>query len=74
MPLTLEATAVYEPGASVTSTTESLLAGLVSGKAKKGPLDRVASETGTLQETPSRLYRDVKGALTWIVDEAAVKG
>jgi 6-phosphogluconolactonase len=47
---------------------------LVSGKAKKAPLDRVASETGTLEETPSRLYREVKGALTWIVDEAAVTG
>jgi 6-phosphogluconolactonase len=47
---------------------------LVSGKAKKGPLDRVASDTGTLQETPSRVYRDVRGALTWIVDEAALKG
>jgi 6-phosphogluconolactonase len=44
---------------------------LVAGKAKKGPLQRVAAATGALHETPSRLYREAKGALVWVMDAAA---
>jgi 6-phosphogluconolactonase len=47
---------------------------LVVAKTKKGPLERIAAPTGSLDETPSRLYRSVHGALTWVVDEAALHG
>jgi len=44
---------------------------LVTGKAKRGPLDRVSSTTGALQETPSRISRGIVGKLVWILDDAA---
>jgi len=44
---------------------------LVSGKSKKGPLEKVAAADGELRTTPSRLYRGVKGNVTWLLDEAA---
>jgi 6-phosphogluconolactonase len=48
---------------------------LAVGKAKHGPLERVAAEAGSLEETPSRVMRSVPaGALAWILDEAAAGG
>jgi 6-phosphogluconolactonase len=44
---------------------------LVSGKSKKGPLEKVAAADGELRTTPSRLYRGAKGSVTWILDEDA---
>ena len=40
---------------------------LAAGKAKHAPLLRVAAEAGTLEETPSRVLRDAKGSVTWIL-------
>jgi 6-phosphogluconolactonase len=44
---------------------------LAAGKAKHGPLERIWSVSGTTQETPSRILRDVKGSITWIIDKGA---
>ncbi len=44
---------------------------LATGKAKHGPLQRVAASDGALQETPSRVLRGVAGSLVWLLDAAA---
>jgi len=44
---------------------------LAVGAAKRGPLERVAAEAGSARDTPSRLFRGARGALTWLTDEAA---
>ena len=44
---------------------------LVVGAAKRRALGRVWAPEGDVHETPSRVIRDCKGAVTWIVDEAA---
>ncbi len=44
---------------------------LAAGGAKHEPLQRAWSTSGTLDETPSRVLRGVRGSLTWIIDKAA---
>jgi 6-phosphogluconolactonase len=46
---------------------------LVVGKAKHAALERAWAATGDLHATPSRLIGQSRGAVTWIVDEAAVR-
>ncbi len=41
------------------------------GKAKHEPLERVWQVSGSKNETPARLVRDVRGAITWVIDRAA---
>lgn len=43
---------------------------LAQGSAKKGPIERARS-AGSLREAPSRLTREVRGELLWLVDAAA---
>ena len=45
---------------------------LATGAAKRGPLEHIASDKGSLVETPSRLLCGVDGSLLWIIDEAAL--
>ena len=47
---------------------------LAVGGEKKPALERVWSSEGDVRETPSRIVRACKGAVTWIVDEAAEGG
>jgi 6-phosphogluconolactonase len=47
---------------------------LVEGKAKRTALAKAWAATGDVHETPSRIVRDSKGEVVWIVDEAAVPG
>jgi 6-phosphogluconolactonase len=44
---------------------------LATGSAKAAPLDRAWNATGTLDETPSRVVRTSRGAVTWVIDRAA---
>ncbi len=44
---------------------------LVVGAAKRPALARAWAREGDVHETPSRIIRDCKGVVTWIVDEAA---
>lgn len=44
---------------------------LAVGAGKRTALDRVWASEGNVHETPSRIVRDCKGTLTWIVDAAA---
>ena len=46
---------------------------LVVGAAKRSALGRVWAPEGDVHETPSRVIRDCRGAVTWIVDEAAAR-
>lgn len=41
------------------------------GKAKHAPLERVWEVSGDKMTTPARLVRDVRGAITWVIDRAA---
>ena len=44
---------------------------LAVGKAKNGPLERVWEISGEPSETPARVIRSARGAITWIIDRAA---
>jgi 6-phosphogluconolactonase len=44
---------------------------LVQGGEKRAALARAWAATGDVHETPSRLLRDCKGEVVWIVDQAA---
>ena len=44
---------------------------LAVGKAKSAPLDRAWASEGSLDETPSRVIRGVRGSITWVIDRAA---
>jgi 6-phosphogluconolactonase len=44
---------------------------LAVGKAKNAPLERVWLVAGDTDETPARVIRDVRGAVTWVIDQAA---
>jgi 6-phosphogluconolactonase len=44
---------------------------LAVGKAKNGPLERVWEVSGSLNDTPARVIRAGRGAITWIIDRAA---
>ncbi|MGO8997523.1 MAG: 6-phosphogluconolactonase [Polyangiaceae bacterium] len=41
------------------------------GKEKNAPLERVWEVAGNLEETPARVIRAARGAVTWIIDRAA---
>lgn len=44
---------------------------MVVGAGKRAALARAWAPEGDVHETPSRIIRDCRGAVTWIVDEAA---
>ena len=44
---------------------------LATGKDKADALDRTWSIEGKVKDTPARLIRGVRGAVTWIIDRAA---
>jgi 6-phosphogluconolactonase len=44
---------------------------LVEGAAKRPALERIWATTGDVHETPGRVFRGCKGAVTWIIDQAA---
>jgi 6-phosphogluconolactonase len=44
---------------------------LAEGAGKKNALNRAWADEGDVHETPSRIVRECKGAVTWIVDETA---
>jgi len=46
---------------------------LAVGKAKRPALERAWAAEGDLHATPSRLIAQCRGAVTWIVDEAAIR-
>jgi 6-phosphogluconolactonase len=41
------------------------------GKSKNAPLERVWQVSGSPKETPARILRGVRGAVSWIIDRAA---
>jgi 6-phosphogluconolactonase len=45
---------------------------LAVGASKRGAMSRAWAPEGNLHDTPSRLIRDCQGAVTWILDEAAI--
>ncbi len=47
---------------------------LAVGPGKREPLGRTWAPEGDIRRTPARLVRDCRGAVTWLVDEAAVGG
>lgn len=44
---------------------------IVLGASKHAALERVWSVTGTVDETPARVIRGFRGAITWVIDRAA---
>jgi 6-phosphogluconolactonase len=44
---------------------------LAAGKGKHDPLQRAWSTAGSVDETPARVLRGVRGSLTWIIDKTA---
>jgi len=44
---------------------------IVLGAAKHGPLERIWSTSGDVNETPSRIIRSFRGSITWVIDRAA---
>jgi 6-phosphogluconolactonase len=44
---------------------------LAVGKSKNAPLERVWEISGSVSETPARVIREGRGAITWIIDRAA---
>jgi 6-phosphogluconolactonase len=41
------------------------------GKSKHAPLERIWATSGDLQQTPARVIRGFRGAITWVIDRAA---
>lgn len=41
------------------------------GRSKHEPLERIWATSGDLEETPARIIRSFRGAITWVVDRAA---
>jgi 6-phosphogluconolactonase len=44
---------------------------LALGKAKHEPLERVWQVSGSTKDTPARIVRGVRGAISWVIDRAA---
>ncbi|HVJ93592.1 MAG TPA: 6-phosphogluconolactonase [Labilithrix sp.] len=44
---------------------------IVIGKSKHDALERVWSTSGDVKETPARIVRGFRGAITWVIDRAA---
>jgi len=44
---------------------------IVLGKAKHAALERVWAVNGSVDETPARIVRSFRGAITWVIDRAA---
>jgi 6-phosphogluconolactonase len=44
---------------------------LAVGAAKQAPLERAWSVEGDIHETPARVIRSARGAITWVIDRAA---
>ena len=44
---------------------------IVLGAAKHAPLERIWSTSGDVNETPARIIRSFRGAITWVIDRAA---
>jgi 6-phosphogluconolactonase len=59
---------------TLTATTIEAAAAIVVlavGAAKNAPLERVWEIAGSTLETPARVIREARGAITWIIDRAA---
>lgn len=44
---------------------------IVLGASKHPPLERIWSTSGDVNETPGRIIRSFRGAITWVIDRAA---
>jgi 6-phosphogluconolactonase len=44
---------------------------IVLGASKHAPLERIWATSGDLRETPGRIVRGFRGAITWVIDRAA---
>lgn len=44
---------------------------IVLGKSKHEPLERIWATSGDIKETPARVIRGFRGAITWVIDRAA---
>ncbi len=44
---------------------------IVLGKSKHDALERIWATSGDVKETPSRIIRGFRGAITWVIDRAA---
>jgi 6-phosphogluconolactonase len=44
---------------------------IVLGASKHAPLERIWSTSGDVNETPARIIRSFRGAITWVIDRAA---
>lgn len=44
---------------------------IVIGKSKHDPLERIWATSGDLKQTPARIVRGFRGAITWVIDRAA---
>jgi 6-phosphogluconolactonase len=44
---------------------------IVLGKSKHEPLERIWAVNGDIKETPGRVIRNFRGAITWVIDRAA---
>ena len=44
---------------------------IVLGKSKHEPLERIWATSGDVKQTPGRIIRGFRGAITWVIDRAA---
>jgi 6-phosphogluconolactonase len=44
---------------------------IVLGKSKHEPLERIWATSGDVKQTPARVIRGFRGAITWVIDRAA---
>jgi 6-phosphogluconolactonase len=44
---------------------------IVLGKSKHAPLERIWATSGDVKQTPGRIIRNFRGAITWVIDRAA---
>lgn len=44
---------------------------IVLGKSKHEPLERIWATSGDVNQTPARIIRGFRGAITWVIDRAA---
>jgi 6-phosphogluconolactonase len=44
---------------------------IATGRSKNGPLERTWLISGSASDTPARILRDARGAVSWIIDRAA---
>jgi len=44
---------------------------IVLGESKQSPLERIWATSGDIKDTPARIIRGFRGAVTWVIDRAA---